>query len=177
MSPVIAGLIYVLVFGLQEGSTYSWGTIRGPVTVWGVIGVQTYDEGVRFTEKDLEILVLHQQVRMLEHQLDRPVHPSRIEKLTLAVVTAKLKTVSRRSATGLRDMMLLFQPETVLKWHRELVRRKWTYRTTTKPRGRPRTAQEVEALVVRLAQENADWGFGKIAGELGKLGVEIINAN
>ena len=124
-------------------------------------------------EKDPEILVLHQQVRMLEHQLEKPVHPSRIEKLTLAVVTAKLKTVSRRSATGLRDMVLLFQPETVLKWHRELVRRKWTYRTTAKPRGRPRTAQEIEALVVRFAQENADWGYGKIVGELGKLGVEI----
>ena len=110
---------------------------------------------------------------MLERQLDKPVHPSRIEKLTLAVVTAKLKTVSRRSAAGLRDMLLVCQPETVLKWHRELVRRKWTYRATAKPRGRPRTAQEIEALVVRFAQENADWGYRKIVGELGKLGVEI----
>jgi putative transposase len=61
----------------------------------------------------------------------------------------------------------------VLKWHRELVRRKWTYRTNTKPRGRPRTKREIEALVVRFAQENADWGYGKIVGELGKLGVAI----
>ena len=117
--------------------------------------------------------MLRQQVRMLERQLDKPMCPSRIEKLTLAVVTAKLKTVSQRSAAGLRDTLLLFQPETVLKWHRELVRRKWTSRTTAKPRGRPRAVQEIEALVVRLARENADWGYGKIAGELGKLGCEI----
>ncbi len=109
-------------------------------------------------EKELEILVLRQQVWMLERQLDKPLRPSRIEKLTLAVVTAQLKTVSQRSAAGLRDLLLVFQPETVLKWHRELVRRKWTYRTTAKPRGRPRTSQEIETLVVRLAQENADWG-------------------
>jgi putative transposase len=70
-------------------------------------------------------------------------------------------------------VLLVFQPETVLKWHRELVRRKWTYHTTAKPRGRPRKPQEIENLVVRFAQENADWGYGKIAGELGKLGVEI----
>jgi hypothetical protein len=85
---------------------------------------------------------------------------SRIEKLTLAVVTAQLKTVGRRSAAGLRDILLVFQPDTVLKWHRELVQRKWTYRRTAKPRGRPRTAQEIEALVVRFAQENTDWGYG-----------------
>lgn len=124
-------------------------------------------------EKELEILVLRQQVRMLERQLDKPLHPSRIEKLTLAVVTAKLKTVSQRSAAGLRDLLLIFQPETVLKWHRELVRRKWTYRTIAKPRGRPQTSQAIEALVVRFAQENADWGYGKIAGEMGKLGCEL----
>ena len=59
-------------------------------------------------EKDLEILVLGQQVRMLERQLEKPVRPSRIERSTLAVVTAKLKSVSQRSATGLRDMLLLF---------------------------------------------------------------------
>jgi putative transposase len=123
-------------------------------------------------EKDLELLVLRQQVRMLERQLDKPVRPSRIEKLTLAIVAAKLKRVTHRSAAGLRDVLLLFQPETVLKWHRELVRRKWTYQAT-KPRGRPHTSKAIEALVVRFARENADWGYGKIVGELGKLGYEI----
>jgi hypothetical protein len=109
-------------------------------------------------EKDLEILVLHQQVQLLERQLAKSVRPARIEQLTLSVVTDKLKVVGRRSAAGLRNVLLLFQPETVLKWHRELVQRKWTFRTRPKSRGRPRTKREIEALVVRFAQENTDWG-------------------
>ena len=86
-------------------------------------------------------------------------HPSRIEKLTLAVLVSKLKTITNGSAAGLRDILRLFQPETVLKWHRELVRRKWTYRAA-KVGGRPRTDKAIEALIVRFARENADWGYG-----------------
>src|SRR5262249_35027616 len=108
------------------------------------------------SEKDLEILVLRQQLVMLQRHLGKPVHPSRIENLTLAVVAANLKAIRTRSARGLRDSLRLFQPDTVLKWHRELVRRKWTYRAA-KVGGRPRTDQVIEALVVRLARENADW--------------------
>ncbi len=109
-------------------------------------------------EKDLELLLLRQQLVMLERQLHKPLHPSRIEKLTLAVVAVKLKTITHCSAAGLRDILKLFQPETVLSWHRELVRRKWMYRTA-KPRGRPRTREEIDALVVWFARENADWGY------------------
>ena len=98
-------------------------------------------------QQDLKILVLRQQVRMLERQLAKPLHPSRIEKLTLAVLTAKLKTVSQRFAAGLRTGLLVAQPETVLKWHCKLVRGKWTYRTTAKRRGRPQTLQKIEDLV------------------------------
>src|SRR2546430_3413058 len=123
-------------------------------------------------EKDLELLVLRQQVMMLERHLDKPIHPSRIEKLTLVGAVAKLKAIPNRSATGLRSSLHLSQPETVPKWHRELVRRKWTYRTA-KVGGRPRTRKEIESLVVRFARENADWGYGKIAGELGQLGYEV----
>ncbi len=120
-------------------------------------------------EKDLELLLLRQQIMMLERPLDKPVHPFRIEKLTLAIVVVKLRAITNCSTTGLRDNLRLFQLETVLKWHRELVRRKWTYRRI-KVGGRPRTRQAIEVLVVRFARENADWGYGKIAGELGKLG-------
>jgi len=63
------------------------------------------------------------------------------------------------------------QPETVLKWHREAVRRKWTQQKQNSG-GRPRTEREIEQLVVRLAREN-DWGNGKIEGELIKLGYEL----
>jgi putative transposase len=59
-----------------------------------------------------------------------------------------------------------------LKWHRELVRRKWTFKQQA-PLGRPPTSPDVEALIVRLAKENPGWGYGKLEGELGKLGYAI----
>lgn len=79
-------------------------------------------------EKDLEILVLRKQLAMVEQHLDKPVRLSRAERLTLAVISAKLKAVSGRSLTQLREVIRLVQPETVFKWHRELVRRKWTHK-------------------------------------------------
>ena len=63
-------------------------------------------------------------------------------------------------------------PQTVLRWHRELVRRKWTYRRRRQP-GRPRVATEVATLVLRLGKENPRWGYLRIQGELKKLGVSI----
>ena len=69
----------------------------------------------------------------------------------------------------LHQIMLIFKPDTVLRWHRELVRRKWTFKRKAKP-GRPAMSSELEALLVRLAKENPRWGYDKIQGELLKLG-------
>jgi putative transposase len=60
----------------------------------------------------------------------------------------------------------------VLRWHRELVRRKWA-QPSKHTGGRPRTQRENERLVVRLARENVDWGYGKIQGELLKLNIDL----
>jgi hypothetical protein len=87
-------------------------------------------------EKDLEILILRHQLAILERKLDKPARPTRAEKLTLAVLFAKLKQVTNSPANQLREIIRIFQPETVLRWHRELVRRKWTYQHKRKG-GRP----------------------------------------
>jgi len=100
------------------------------------------------------------------------VRPERIEKLTLAVLAAKLKALTQRPTKQLGEVIRLFQPETVLKWHRELVRHKWRYRRGSSG-GRPRTKAELEALVVQFVRENADWGYGKLEGELRKLGYRL----
>jgi len=123
-------------------------------------------------EKDLEIMILRYQLDMAERKLQTPLKPTRAEKLTLAVLVTKLRQGTKRSANQLRDLIRLFQPETVLRWHRQLVRRKWTY-VHKNTGGRPRLDRELETLIVRLAQENASWGYGKIAGELLKLGHKI----
>ena len=72
----------------------------------------------------------------------------------------------------LRRSLLVFTPRTVLGWHKELVRRKWTFKQGRRL-GRPRISGEIEALVVRIARENPRMGYGKIEGEMLKLGYVV----
>jgi hypothetical protein len=123
-------------------------------------------------EKDLEILILRHQLDILERKQKIPINPNPAEKMTLAVLTHKLKQITNRSTNQLRDTLRIFQPVTVLKWHRELVRRKWTNKHKIRG-GRPKISQETEDLIVRLAKENPRWGYGKIEGELLKLGTKV----
>ena len=90
----------------------------------------------------------------------------------MAVLTAGLKCLTHRSSNQLRDVIRIFQPETVLRWHRELVRQKWTYSHKNKG-GRPSISKELEELILRFAHENPRWGYGKIQGELVKLSFKV----
>ncbi len=120
-------------------------------------------------DKDLQILVLRHQARLLQRQRPRPPRLTRGEKLTLAVLTTALARLTAGPRCQLDQYLLLCKPETILKWHRELVRRKWTYPRTHRG-GRPAIPAEVEALILRLARKNPRWGHRRIQGELGKLG-------
>ncbi len=122
--------------------------------------------------KDLEILLLRQQLLIVHRKHPQPPPVSRWEKLVLAVLAAKLNSTSRTARDRLSQVSLLFKPDTLLKWHRELVRRKWTF-IRRRPRGRPPTTPELRVLMLRLAKENPSWGYSKIHGELLKLGHDI----
>ena len=87
------------------------------------------------------------------------------------VLAVGLKATTGRTIKLLGDVLQIMKPKTVFGWHRELVRWKWTYRQRNRG-GRPRTDQEIERLVVRLARENG-WGSERIEGELLKLGYDI----
>src|SRR5260370_37935405 len=88
-------------------------------------------------EKDLEILLLRRQLEIVDRARGKPLRVSRAEKLTLAVLAAQLKFVTGWPVKQFGKVLRIFQPETVFKWHRELVRRKRT-RQAHEPRVHPR---------------------------------------
>jgi putative transposase len=113
--------------------------------------------------KDLEILVLRQQLHVLRRKAGRP----RFTTLDRVLLAAASRVLPRDRWTT-----FLVTPQTLLRWHRELVRRKWTYRRTGRP-GRPPIDQEVSRLILRMARENPRWGCLRIQGELRKLGIRV----
>jgi len=117
----------------------------------------------REASTDVEIAVHRHQVKVLRRQVARPSFRP-IDRVFLAAASRVLP----------RDRWpsFLISPQTLLLWHRELVRRKWTYRTARKP-GRPPIDTEVQDLVLRLARENPPWGYVRIQGELRKLGIRV----
>ena len=121
--------------------------------------------------KEVEILLLRRQLAILQRQNKQVVRPQREDKFVLAILAYHLKTISKHTTAQLQSFVSIVRPETVLRWHREIVRRKWTFNTTP-ARGRPAIEVEVETLIIRLAREN-DWDYGKIIGELRKLGLHI----
>jgi putative transposase len=113
--------------------------------------------------KDLEILVLRHQLRVLRRKAGRP----RFTPLDRALFAAASRVLPRD-----RWASFLVTPQTLLRWHRTLVRSKWTYRGARKP-GRPPLDPEIAALILRMAQENPRWGCVRIAGELRKLRIRV----
>ena len=114
-------------------------------------------------QEDVEIAVLRHQLAVLRRQVARP----RCSPTDRAVPATPARLLSRE-----RWGVFLVTPATLLRWHRDLVARSWTY-----PR-RGRAAAnaldgEVVALVLRLAQENPRWGYQRIVGECRKLGVTV----
>ena len=123
-------------------------------------------------EKDLQIALLRQQLRMLERKSKTKPRLSRPEKLILVTLVTRLKAQTQRFHEALGEAVLLVQPDTVLKWHRQLVRRKWTFQHPHRG-GRPRLEPDIELLIVRVARENPRMGYDKIQGELLKLGFKV----
>ena len=118
--------------------------------------------GRRVDVKDVELLVLRHQLEVLRRQGQRPkLRPS--DRALLAAM-GRLLAPARRHG-------LLVTPQTLLRWHRELVRRRWTYPIARS--GRPPIDTETRELVLRLARENSRWGYQRIAGELNKLGLVV----
>ena len=113
---------------------------------------------------EVENAVLRHQLAVLRRTVKRmPLR--RRDRVLLAAVSSLLPRA--------RWPVLLVTPQTLLRWHRELVRRKWTYRGRHRRPGRPSIDPELRELVLRLARENHRWGCLRIQGELRKLGIQV----
>lgn len=119
-------------------------------------------------EKDVEILALRHQITVLERQLSGA--RVRFDASDRAFLAALLHQLP---AQALRRVRLLVRPDTVLRWHRNLVSRRHAARSHPKRGGRPRTVRSIRALVLRLAAENPAWGYRRLHGELLVLGVDV----
>ncbi len=116
--------------------------------------------------RDAEILALRHQILVLQRQIGRPRFNETDRKILALLSNAMDRT--RRATT-----FLIVRPETVLRWHRRLVARHWTQPRIPKS-GRPPIDPELRSLIIRLANENTDWGYRRIHGELGRLGQKLV---
>jgi putative transposase len=119
-------------------------------------------------DKDAEILALRHQIAVLERQLGQQrVHFTAADRTLLAALLHRLPRQT------LRRLRLLVRPDTVLRWHRDLIASRHAVRSRPKRPGRRRTVVSIRALVLRLARENPGWGYRRLHGELLVLGVKV----
>jgi len=118
--------------------------------------------------KDAEILMLRHQLAVAERE--RPKARARLAWPDRAWLALLAGTVPAGRLAGMR---LLVTPGTILRWHRDIVRRRWGHLSRRGRFGRRGTHRKVRSVVLQLARENESWGYRRIHGELAGLGITV----
>lgn len=117
-------------------------------------------------DKDIEILALRHQLLVLQRQVSKPAFTD----TDRAVLAGLLHHLPKDK---LRHLLLLVRPDTILRWHRDLLKRRHAATCVPKRRGHPPVIRSIRALILRLARENSSWGYRRIHGELAALGIRV----
>jgi putative transposase len=119
------------------------------------------------TWKTAEILILRHQLAVLQRQ--QPRRPN-LNWADRALLVTLLGVIPKARRQGLR---LLVTPDTIPRWRRDIICRRWAATSMQSKPGRPTTRRNIQALVRRLARENPEWGYRRIHGELAGLGIKV----
>src|SRR5713226_6435366 len=122
------------------------------------------DVRLRVRDPEAELLLLRHQLRVVRRQVKRP----QLDMADRAIMAALSHRVKRAAWVG-----MLIQPETVLGWHRQLVRRKWAAFGRRRGPGRPGLDPKLQSLILEMAKDNPKCGCVRIRGELLKLGYVV----
>ncbi|SRR5712692_4465713 len=133
---------------------------------WLRLLLDLLDVRLRVDDPEAELLLLRHQLRIVRRQVKRP----QLNTGDRTIMAALSQLVNRAALVG-----MLVQPETVLGWHRELVRRKWAAFGRRRGPGRPGLDPEIQKLILQMAKDNPRWGCVRVRGELLKLG-QVISA-
>ncbi len=133
---------------------------------WLQLLLDLVDVRLRVRSPEAELLLLRHQLRVVRRQVNKP-QLSTVDRMVMASLS---QLVSRAALVG-----MLVQPETVLGWHSQLVKRRWAAFGRRRGPGRPGLDAELRNLILRMANDNPKWGCVRIRGELLKLG-HVISA-
>ncbi len=133
---------------------------------WLRLFLDLVDVRLRVHDPEAELLLLRHQLRVVRRQVKRP----QLNTADRTIMAALSQRMNRAALAG-----MLVQPETVLGWHRELVRRRWAAFGPRRGPGRPGLDPELQQLILRMAKDNPSWGCVRIRGELLKLG-HVVSA-
>lgn len=117
-------------------------------------------------DREVEILVLRHQLEIVQRQVARPAFTPE-DRLLLAGLLHRLPPAK------LRHLTLVVRPDTILRWHHNLLRHRHVAASAPRGRGRPRGVRSIRVLVLRPARESSSWGYRRLHGELATLGIKV----